>query len=173
MTQKILLIRHAIAEERSSRAGAHRDSERALTPEGVQKFKEAARGLRVFCPQIQSIVSSPYLRAWQTAEILKTAYEDSELLSDERLVCGVGVREYLALIGEHASGSGVLAIVAHEPDLGIVFSHLLSRSLDGGGHFFSFKKGGVAFLEFYGAIAEGAATLHWAMPPKALRAAAN
>ena len=63
-------------------------------------------------------------------------------------------------------GSGVIAIVGHEPWLGELVSWLLSNQGHG---FVELKKGAACLLAFPGRVAPGAALLRWALPPRALR----
>ena len=46
------------------------DAARPLTKEGIARFRAAARGLRRLVPAVDSVLSSGYARAWQTAELL-------------------------------------------------------------------------------------------------------
>ena len=66
---KIYLVRHAAAFERDPDRWPD-DSERPLAPEGEEEFRLAARGLARVVPRVDAILSSPYRRAWRTAEIL-------------------------------------------------------------------------------------------------------
>jgi len=68
----LYLVRHAIAADRGEGAFPN-DDERPLTPEGIHKFRLAARGLSELGMKPGRIVSSPLLRAKQTAEILRDA----------------------------------------------------------------------------------------------------
>src|SRR3954468_17149609 len=68
----VYLVRHAIAATRDS-AQWPDDSERPLTSEGEARFRKAARGLRRVAARVDVVLASPYVRAWQTAEILERA----------------------------------------------------------------------------------------------------
>src|SRR5438477_12979829 len=67
---ELLIVRHAIAVEHGDPAFDN-DDDRPLTPEGIHKFRLAARGLKEIAPRLDRIVSSPLVRARQTAEILR------------------------------------------------------------------------------------------------------
>ena len=71
---QVYLLRHGIAEE--SRAGL-RDADRALVPEGRKKLKEVLRLARSADTAISLVLTSPYRRARETAEMV------SEFLSTE------------------------------------------------------------------------------------------
>ena len=70
----LYIVRHAIAVERGDPAYPW-DDDRPLTPEGIHKFRLAARGLEKLEARIERILASPLLRARQTAEILRDAVQ--------------------------------------------------------------------------------------------------
>src|SRR5439155_13416515 len=85
---ELLLVRHAIAFNRDPDRWPH-DGDRSLTPQGEARFRKAARGLKAILPSVELVLSSPYARAWRTAEILseETGWPDpkpSEALEAER-----------------------------------------------------------------------------------------
>lgn len=65
----LYLIRHAIAVDEGDPEYAQ-DSLRPLTEKGRKKMRQIARGLRALGAEFDLIVSSPYVRARETAEIL-------------------------------------------------------------------------------------------------------
>src|SRR4051812_33311279 len=65
----LYLVRHAVAYKRDWERWPD-DSKRPLTPEGEEEFVGAARGLASVVPEVDVLLSSPYERAWRTAEIL-------------------------------------------------------------------------------------------------------
>ena len=70
---KLLLIRHAIAEEREDFEKTGKDDRlRPLTDEGRKKMKQAARGLKEVVPHVDLLATSPLTRAAQTGAILDT-----------------------------------------------------------------------------------------------------
>src|SRR5207244_3974272 len=72
---RLLVVRHAIAEDREAFARSHKDdSERPLTPEGRRKMERAAHGLKELVPELDVLAASPYKRAVETAEIIGGAY---------------------------------------------------------------------------------------------------
>ena len=64
---QLLIIRHAIAVPRGTPGIP--DEDRPLTPEGEQKFREAAEGLAKLVDRPDALLTSPWLRAKQTAAI--------------------------------------------------------------------------------------------------------
>src|SRR3989442_14427769 len=72
---RLLVVRHAIAEDREAFARSHKDdSTRPLTPDGRRKMERAALGLKELVPELDVLAASPYKRAIETAEIIAAAY---------------------------------------------------------------------------------------------------
>ena len=66
---RLILMRHGIATKRSqARRGS--DADRALTAQGVSRVRKAAQGLRALKVAPRVVLTSPYLRARQTAELV-------------------------------------------------------------------------------------------------------
>src|SRR5207249_9588299 len=71
---RLLVVRHAIAEDPAAFARSHKDdSGRPLTPEGRRKMERAAHGLKELVPELDVLAASPYKRAVDTAEIIAGA----------------------------------------------------------------------------------------------------
>jgi phosphohistidine phosphatase len=161
---ELLIVRHAIAVERGDPAFEN-DDDRPLTPEGIHKFRLAARGLKEVAPKLDRIVSSPLVRARQTAEILR------EVVSPHRKI---DFCDHLAS-GDHAQlvaflnrlGADSVALVGHEPHLSSLTSYLLAGKDDAA--FLEYKKGGASLLNFPDSPAPGTGTLEWLIQPGALR----
>ena len=119
---ELLIVRHAIAVEHGDPA-YKRDDDRPLTPEGMHKFRLAARGLREFTEKPDRIVSSLLIRARQTAEILRDALApDVKIEFCDDLVPGgdfAGAVTFLRQLGAER-----VAIVGHEPHLSGFTSYL-------------------------------------------------
>jgi phosphohistidine phosphatase len=161
---KVFLVRHALAYERSRKRWPD-DSLRPLTPAGKRKFRHAARGLATLLPRTAPIITSPFVRARQTAELLCKAMGRRKPQQQAELAAHQPARKGLALLRSRQGAAIVL--VGHEPYLGNLLSLALAgstRRLDA-----AFRKGGAVCLEFDGRIAPGGATLLWMLPPKTLR----
>ena len=163
----VYLVRHAIGATRDSTQWPD-DSERPLTPEGEARFRKAARGLRRVAPQVDVILASPYVRAWQTAEILEreAGWPAPERASE--LEATRAAADAVELLRRRASNS--VALVGHEPCL----SGLASLLLAGDEHAVAIelKKGAVVFLTVNPEVRPGSAFLRWNATPKILRALA-
>jgi phosphohistidine phosphatase len=163
---QLLIVRHAIAEERdeATRLG-HSDAERPLTPKGSKRMKAIAAGIARQIPAPQYILSSPLLRARQSAEILATRFPGTTITIERGLIPGAPLAQLVARLDERIDeGTGIL--VGHEPDLSTLVSLLLFGKESAA---IQLKKGGAALLDFPRHIASGQATLLWLMTPRQLR----
>ena len=163
----LYIIRHAAAYGRDPDRWPD-DSRRPLTPEGEEEFRRAARGLARIASRADSVLSSPYLRAWQTAQILSEL--DSWPAPEPLPVLEPTLPpEKAALALEDYAGS--VAVVGHRPGLHELAAYLLTG--DSHGMEIGIKKGGVACIGFDGAVEPGAGELCWLLTPKALRTLAG
>jgi phosphohistidine phosphatase len=161
---KVFLVRHAIAHERN-RARWPDDSQRPLTQTGKRRFRKAARGLAPLLPRTGPILTSPYVRARDTAAILSAA-RGGKIIECPELAAGDATRAVFELLRVRDGAAAML--VGHEPGL----SRFMAAALGTGSARFVFKKGGAACLEFRGRVAPGAAALLWMLAPRMLRALA-
>jgi phosphohistidine phosphatase len=161
----LYIVRHAAAHGRDPDRWPD-DSERPLTPEGEEDFRSAARGLARIVPRADALLSSPYRRAWSTAEILsevggwpspEAAPVLEPTLPPEKAAVDI------AAYGE----AGAVAVVGHRPGLHELAAYLLTGSA--GGAEVNIKKGGVACVRFDGAVEPGAGELRWLLTPAMLR----
>lgn len=160
---KVFLVRHAVAHDRD-RASWPDDSQRPLTSAGKRKFRKAARGLANLMPRSTTILTSPFVRARQTADIL-SATAGGKIIECPELAHGGTAAAVLELLRVHADKTVVL--VGHEPE----FGRLLAAMLGMKSARFDFRKGGAACVEFDKRPAAGGGTLVSFLPPKVLRAA--
>ena len=161
----LYLVRHAVAHKRDAEIWPD-DSERPLTPEGEEDFVGAARGLAGVVPGVDALLSSPYERAWQTAEILAQhagwpAPREFPALEPEV------PPEKAVLALETYAESQSIALVGHRPCLHELAVYLLTGEV--GGADMKIKKGGVVCIEFDEAPEAGAGKLRWLFTPKVLR----
>ena len=160
----LLIVRHAIAFDRD-RDRWRDDAERPLTPAGMRRARKAAAGLKSFAQRPDRLLTSPLLRARQTARILTEVAGWPAAEETRSLAPG---EPALAILGLLSQGrSKLTAVVGHQPDLG----HLLGVCLLGdGGLPIEMKKNAVACVSFSGRPRAGQAALAWLATPKMLRA---
>lgn len=153
----VYVVRHAIAEERSDERWPD-DALRPLTKDGEERFRQAARGLRTLVPSVEILLSSPYVRAWRTAEILHEEAGWPEPKRAELLEAWRAPKDGLGLLKENASHASI-ALVGHEPYLSRFVSLLLTG--DDAAVQIDLKKGGVVRVD--------GSVLRWYATPKILR----
>jgi phosphohistidine phosphatase len=166
-TIELYLVRHAIAAERGPKYPD--DRLRPLTPAGAKKFAQTVPGLTKLGVQIDFVLTSPLVRARETAILLAAGLKPKPPVSEAEALAPGGRPPAIAeMIKTHAKKNRRLALVGHEPDLGELAARLL-----GARGAVEFKKGGICFIEMEGATPTGPGTLHWMLTPKALRALAG
>lgn len=166
---RLLLIRHAIAEEREDFARTGKDDRlRPLTDEGRKKMKQAARGLRSLCPEIDLLATSPLTRAAQTGAILDSVYGGLDVVEIDELSPETTPEEFLRWLRKQKGD--LIAGVGHEPSLSQILGWLLTGT---DRRLFAFRKGGSCLLELGDEPAGGTATLLWALTPAQLRTLAD
>lgn len=162
----LLIIRHAIAEDRGTFAASGRpDGERPLTERGGTRMEENARGLHAIVPEIAVVGTSPLTRARQTADIVGQVYGRIAVSETDSLAPGADPADFLGWLRDRDPGQTVAA-VGHEPDLSELVSWLVTGSPE---PFLALKKGGACLLNFHEQIAAGTAEFRWLIPPKLLR----
>ena len=112
---QLYLIRHGIAED--SEQYIH-DGDRPLTPKGQRKTQQIAKRLHTLKLTFNLILSSPLVRAYQTAEILKLEGLSCNLERSADLAPLGSFDHWLAWLESwRQSGGTSLALVGHQPDL--------------------------------------------------------
>jgi phosphohistidine phosphatase len=158
---QLLIIRHAIAVDRGTPGIP--DEERPLTPEGEEKFREAAKGLARIVERPDALLTSPLRRAKQTAAIAAAAWGRIEP-EETPALAGGSFEEQAAVLDRYPTDATV-AVVGHEPHVSALLARLLASRHDDR---LAFKKGGAALVEVPGRLA-GGGQLVWFLPPKVLR----
>lgn len=158
---RLIIIRHAIAVDRSPDIP---DDERPLTEEGRKRFRQAARGLARLFPPPDLLLSSPLVRARQTARIASKAW--SVPVTDEAALAGGTVGDLEAAL-RRVPAQSTVALVGHEPQVSEFLAHLVGSTQPDR---LTFKKGGVAVVDLPAGPAS-VGTLAAVLPPRVLRRA--
>jgi len=162
----VLIIRHAKAEPRAIPGlSGKKDVARPLTDSGRRNMHKAAKGLRMLVPELDLLATSPLVRAQQTAAIVSERYADMPVTKLALLAPGGSMPALLAWLGEQPEAATV-AIVGHEPDLGIFASYILSERKES---FISLKKGAACLIELPERPVAGSGKLEWLLQPNELR----
>jgi phosphohistidine phosphatase len=161
---EVYLIRHGLAGEFGSYAN---DDERPLTPEGRQKTRLVAKRLVDLGLRFDRILTSPLVRAQQTAELLLEAGLSEVLEPADYLAIGGDIRQWLEWL--HAQAPEPLsrfALVGHEPTLSTWAELLLWGEVRGA---IELKKAGIIGLSLPMEESPIAASrLFWLTPPRFL-----
>ena len=164
----LYLLRHGIAEERGTPG---RDSERPLTGEGKDQLRSIGKAMKKMDLPFDRILSSPYVRARQTAEIVSQTLKKSDLIQfTDALICERNPAALIQEINAADSRAEEILLVGHEPFMSRLISMLLSGKENCE---ILFKKGGLCRLEVKDLKWGQCACLRWLLTPKQLMAIAS
>ena len=160
---QLYIMRHGIAIDRED-PECPEESERFLTPEGIERTRQAARGLRALKVEVSAMLTSPYRRALETAEIAAEALEfpQRSIRKTDALLPSAHPAEILTELRKMKSGNAMC--FGHAPQLDEIIAYCLGVQ----GELTALKKAGVACLEMV-SLSPPAGYLSWLMTPKALR----
>jgi phosphohistidine phosphatase len=138
----LYLIRHGIAVDRDDPTSPP-DTERPLTPKGMKRSEAAAMGLRALDVKPNAVLTSPWLRAVQTAEIFCETidYPTKKMIRTDALKGTSAPSELMREL--QAMKAKVVLCFGHEPHLHQVIGHVLHTSAK----ITELKKSGLALLE--------------------------
>lgn len=160
---ELYLIRHGKAEERGE--DWPDDAKRPLTDEGIELMRLATRGLFRLGVTLDVVLTSPFVRTRQTAEIVATAFDvRPPVLPVESLTPNGSFQAILSDL-EKQNKRARIGLVGHEPDLGEFAARLagLRQGLE-------FKKGAVCRIDVKTLPPAGAGSLRWFMTARMLGA---
>lgn len=152
----LFFLRHGKAEPRGSIWAS--DSKRPLTPEGEKKMVEAVRGLCGLELSFDLILSSPFARAFRTAEILAEAYGAKKLFTTNHLVPEAEPKNIIDEINGNFASFQDVVLVGHEPFLSALIATLLTGGPDLS---IDLKKGALCKLSMERLALEKCAVLEW------------
>jgi phosphohistidine phosphatase len=112
---ELYLIRHGIAAERGT---YKEDGDRPLTEEGHRKTTRVAERLHALGVRFDLILTSPLVRARQTAEILRSVGLSDRLEESVDLAPDGSLHHWLIWLNQWQASGKRLALVGHQPDLG-------------------------------------------------------
>lgn len=163
---ELIIIRHGNAEEREEFAKKGlEDQLRPLTLKGRKRMQKIFIQLRDQVKGFDAIVSSPFTRARQTAEILSQIYFETKVLEAPELVPQSPPQAFTKWLRTQGRNYKRIAVVGHEPHLSIFVSYLLAGKQHS---FIDLKKGGIIGLEIesFEQVEAGGAQLLYSIPPK-------
>ena len=159
----LYVLRHGIAVEPGT-PGYERDADRPLTPEGERKLWQIAEAMEALELSFDLILSSPYLRALQTAEIVAKALKGRKKVElSESLTPGGSTKKLVEMLNRVQPSPESVLLVGHEPYLSGLSSLLVSGDA---GFAVVMKKGGLCKLTIESFKAGRCAGLEWLLTPK-------
>jgi phosphohistidine phosphatase len=163
---EIYVVRHGIAIDRED-PKCPPDPERYLTEEGVEKTKRVAAAVAALGATPDLLLSSPYVRAMETAEIFASAldYSKQKIRRTDLLLPGAEPSLFFRELAKDKQSS-TLFVFGHAPQL----DDIIAGALGSKHHITSLKKAGVALLELK-RVSPPNGRLVWLAPPKLLRRA--
>lgn len=166
---KIYLVRHGIATERIGGAVLN-DSMRPLTDEGKTESKLVAQGLKRLNVRPTFFVSSPLVRARQTAEIFAEVLGDgSDVKICDALAPGGSASSLYKFLRELGNFQELM-LFGHEPDIGMLAATLLDAAPEVQ---IPFKKAGVCRVDIFDLPPTTPGILKWFVTPKIATALAK
>jgi phosphohistidine phosphatase len=156
---KLYFLRHGLAEDRLT--WNKDDALRPLTAAGEKAMGREADLIASLELDFSVILTSPYTRCQQTAEIVARRLDRlNQVVPDRRLSPGFGPQELKEILAAYSQAKAIL-LVGHEPD----FSETIS-SITGGSRIV-FKKGGLARVDLDNPT-DLNGVLVWLIPPRLL-----
>jgi len=154
---RLHLLRHADAGDPERWTGL--DAARPLSPKGIRQAERLGRLLAASGFRADAIISSPKVRAVQTAEEVAGSLGTGVTI-DDRLAGGLDAPTLAAVLRD-AGGPQRPVLVGHDPDFSWLLSALVGASL-------AMKKGAMARIDVTEAAQEGGGTLRWLVTPELL-----
>jgi phosphohistidine phosphatase len=165
---QLYIVRHGIAIGRED-PRCPSDPERYLTEEGVEKTVQVAKGVAALGATADLLLSSPYVRATQTAEIFASAldYAKQKIRRTDLLLPGAEPSLLFRELARDKQMSSVF-LFGHAPQL----DDVIATALGSKRHVTSLKKAGVALMELK-RLSPPIGMLVWLATPKLLRRPGN
>lgn len=160
---ELYFLRHGLAGQHGDPRYKD-DSLRPLTDEGKEKMRRASLGIKALGVNIDVVLSSPYLRAKETAEIFAEVCKPKEkkIHFTDNLLPPATARSLIKEISERFADAQSVVAVGHEPQLSQMISELIGsdKPLE-----VDFKKGGLCCVAIEGPPGRPRGTLKWLLVP--------
>ncbi len=163
---ELYIVRHGIAIDRDD-PKCPPDPERYLTEEGIERTKQVAKGVAALSVGADLLLSSPYVRAMQTAELFASAleYSKQKIRKTDLLLPGAEPSALFRELAKEKQASSVF-LFGHAPQI----DELIAAALGSKRSISALKKAGVAAIELK-RVSPPSAELVWLATPKMLRRA--
>ena len=163
----LYLLRHAIAAAKDDPA-FESDSDRPLTKKGIKKFRKAARGIERLGIPFDAILSSPLVRARQTADIVAAVLNKESYIEEISELAPQSLPEQLTSALNNFNDKQHVMLVGHEPFLGKLAAFLVNGK-NNSDSVIPLKKGGICRIEIEALPSTRPGQMHWLLTPKQLR----
>jgi phosphohistidine phosphatase len=161
-TLELYLIRHGVAAERGEEFPD--DSKRPLTSEGIARLRKEAKALEALGVTFDQILSSPLVRARQTADVFAEELKAKPPIANTDALTPAGSPSaVIQELGKHMRKARI-ALVGHEPNMGELAAFLIGAKVP-----LPFKKGAICRIDFAVFPPKGKGALCWFVTPKMLR----
>jgi phosphohistidine phosphatase len=162
---RVYILRHGEALSKGDPAVSS-DAERPLVEEGIRRTRQSVEGFSKLGLQAQTIFTSPWLRARQTAAIAAEVLGMNDRLFELAELAGdCPIESLMSALTKHSHQDIIL--VGHNPQLSDLAAYLLCLSA---GMQVDLKKSGICAIEVERIPPKRPGTLLWLMTPKQLRA---
>ena len=163
---ELYVLRHAIAVPRGTPPYVRNDSERPLTGKGIKRMRRGTRGMRRIGVTFDLLLTSPYRRAQETAQIVADSFQVPDLVENfEPLSAEAAPEQAIRELARRSDRLHSVLLVGHEPQLSSIGSILLGGRSDLA---LDLGKGGL-FKLWLDRVEPGEATLEWWLTPRQLR----
>lgn len=156
---ELYLLRHAHAGDPAKWSGD--DGDRPISAKGRGQAERLGRLLAAIEFEPDAILTSPKVRAEQTARIVADAL-GRKVATSERLTSGFDL-DALRLLVDEAGAPERLLVVGHDPDFSDLLADLCATAA------ITLRKGALARVDIDGPIEPGAGELRWLVPPDLLQ----
>jgi phosphohistidine phosphatase len=165
---QLVLIRHSLAQERDEfqKKAKMDDAFRPLTMKGRKRLQSISGLMKKrWVKQLDLVISSPYTRTRQSAEIISQVYDELKIVECAELVPQSPPQAFVKWIKSQNFKGSSFAIVGHEPNLSLLATYLLAGNEYA---FLEFKKAGLMCLEvdMLKGLGPSSAKLQWLIAPK-------
>lgn len=160
---ELYIIRHGLAAERGE--SYPDDTKRPLTSKGIQRLRQEGKALVALDVTFDVIMTSPLVRARQTAETLAAAFREAPpIVTSPALAPGGTHNAIIEEIAKQSHRQRHIALVGHEPGVGELAARLagMRRPLE-------FRKGAICKIDVTALPPTGPGQLRWFLTPRVLR----
>ncbi len=156
---ELYFLRHGLADDRAD--WTDNDNARPLTKAGKKRLADEARAMVHLKLDVDTIITSPLVRARQTADIVAKHLDlTGGVVEDERVAPGFNLEKLSEIVRDHPDAQGLM-VVGHEPDFSATVGALIGHAA------VVMKKGGLAYVHVT-ELSPLQGELVWLIPPKFL-----